>query len=489
MVLLTLGAALAATGHQTTVGVSDDELGVRALQAAEAGAQAAVHRMNLQQPADDRCITTSVASPQTGNAWCAQTGAESVGNNASFAYQTSLPVTTGCTGSDFGSSLLQRCIVATGTAGGVTKRVIQRVVSSTGVDPFPVDGIVGKDFITMGNNNTVAGAVGTNGQLELGNNSSISGGVQLWRNAPAPIGYSGTVQRNANPFVLSPPNMLNPSTLLDSKTSNDNARLLAGANPADSCSTGSGACYNASTRTLTLGNNDSVTLGGAVYNFCQINLGNNSSINVAAGAKVLIYLDSPGRSSGSGCAAGSGGMSTGNGATCPTRPRTRARFRSSSSARHRRGRRSSCRTTSPSTARSTRRTPGSSSRTTAPSWAASRRRASSSRTTPSRGTRASGTSTSRRRSSTTAAPGASATRASRAPRRRRRAACDQPGSRWLTLSTGRRGRPARSTRASTCAGVEDEQLGVARLGARRDLVPGRRAWRRSAARARAASRR
>jgi len=61
MLLLTLGAALAATGHQTTVGVSDDELGVRALQAAEAGAQAAVHRMNLQQPADDRCITTGVA--------------------------------------------------------------------------------------------------------------------------------------------------------------------------------------------------------------------------------------------------------------------------------------------------------------------------------------------------------------------------------------------------------------------------------------------
>ena len=98
MLLLTLGAALAATGHQTTVGVSDDELGVRALQAAEAGAQAAVHRMNLQQPADDRCITTSVASPQTANAWCAQTSAESVGNNASFAYQTSVPVTSGCTG-------------------------------------------------------------------------------------------------------------------------------------------------------------------------------------------------------------------------------------------------------------------------------------------------------------------------------------------------------------------------------------------------------
>ena len=95
--------------------------------------------------------------------------------------------------------------------------------------------------------------------------------------------------------------MLNPTTLLDSNTSNDNGRLLAGASPADSCSRGSGACYTSSTRTLTLGNNDSVTLGGGVYNFCQINLGNNSSINVATGAKILLYLDSPGRA-GSGCA-------------------------------------------------------------------------------------------------------------------------------------------------------------------------------------------
>ena len=63
MVLLTLGAALSVAGHQSSTAVSDDELGVRALQAAEAGAQAAVHRMNLQQPAQDKCITTSVTQP------------------------------------------------------------------------------------------------------------------------------------------------------------------------------------------------------------------------------------------------------------------------------------------------------------------------------------------------------------------------------------------------------------------------------------------
>ena len=318
MVLLTLGAALSAAGNQSSTAVNDDELAVRALQAAEAGAQAAVHRMNLQQPDDTECITTSVASPQSGNNWCSATGAESVGNGASYSYQTSIPVTTGCTGTAFGSSTLERCIVSTGTVKGIKRRVIQRIVSSTGQDPFPVPGMVGKDFIKMKNNNAVSGSLGTNGQLELANNSTVSGTVSLWSGAPCPIGYPcGSVTRTPTAFVLSPPNMLNPDTLTDSKTSNSNSYLLAGANPADTCSRGSGNCYVdtlASPRTLTLGNNDSVTLGRAVYNFCQINLGQNSSINIATGAKVLIYVDSPGRD-GSGCVTGQGGISTGNGAT------------------------------------------------------------------------------------------------------------------------------------------------------------------------------
>ena len=141
MVLLTLGAALSSAGNQSSTAVNDDELAVRALRAAEAGAQAAVHRMNLEQPNDTKCITTSIASPQTGNAWCAATSSESVGNSASYSYQTSIPVTTGCTGTAFSSSTLQRCIVATGTVKGVKRRVIQRIVSSTGQDPFPVPGM------------------------------------------------------------------------------------------------------------------------------------------------------------------------------------------------------------------------------------------------------------------------------------------------------------------------------------------------------------
>ena len=177
-------------------------------------------------------------------------------------------------GSDLRLRGSQRCIVSIGTAGGVKKRVIQRVVSSTGQDPFPVPGIVGKDFIKMKNNNDVGGGVGTNGQLELGNNSTITGSVQLWQSAPNPIGYSGTVQRNPQPFVLSPPNMLNPTDAAPTpRRATTTAACSRAQAPPTAARTAPAPATRAATRTLTLGNNDSVTLGGAVYNFCQINVG------------------------------------------------------------------------------------------------------------------------------------------------------------------------------------------------------------------------
>src|SRR5262249_22101556 len=183
----------------------------------------------------------------------------------------------------------------------------------SGFSPFPVAGILGKDYVDLGNNTVVTGGVGSNGQVTLANGANVTGSVSLWSGAPNPIGFSGTVVRSPTPYVLSPPNMLNPGTLLDSSTSNDNGRLLAGASPADSCSGGNGqgsTCYtdtSSSPRTLSLGNQGSVTLGGGVYNFCQINLGQSASVNVASGAKILLYIDSPSRGTAASCTPAQGG--------------------------------------------------------------------------------------------------------------------------------------------------------------------------------------
>ena len=198
MVLLTLGAALAVAGHQSSTAVSDDELGVRALQAAEAGAQAAVHRLNLQQPADDKCITTTSARTSSARR-AAPTGALSragdVGNNASYRYQTSThaerhlhrPRTRRR------RPALHR-LDRYGRRRHQARRPAHRLLDRTGA--VPGRRLVGKDFIKAKNNNSLRGGVGTNGQLELDNNSTITGTVQLWQGAPNPIGYSGAVTRN-----------------------------------------------------------------------------------------------------------------------------------------------------------------------------------------------------------------------------------------------------------------------------------------------------
>jgi hypothetical protein len=107
------------------------------------------------------------------------------------------------------------------------------------------------------------------------------------------------------PFVAAP---VDPG---NSVTVNDNYRLTNGkasprVSPFDSIS--GTVTWNPVTRALSLAAGASITLGGALYNFCSLSMGQNASIALAAGARTAVYLDSPDRQ-GSGCAVGSGTMS------------------------------------------------------------------------------------------------------------------------------------------------------------------------------------
>ncbi len=315
LTVIILSGALISGGGASISAVNRDELGTRALQAAEAGLQTAVHRLNLQQPIAGKCINTDLATPVSGG-WCARTATEQFGHDQSFRYQVSIVRSTGCTGNTLGAGIAERCIVAFGSAGSETRRVVIRAVASTGAKPFPAAGMLGLSGVSIGNNATASGDLASNGQISFGSGSGVTGSLTLWDSAPAPTGYGGPVTRTPTQYVLSPANPVHPVTHLDSSISNDNARLVSGASPADSCNPGNANpwCYTdtvASPRTLTLGSSGSVTLGGSYYNFCQINLGNSAAINIAANARVTIFLDSPTRL-GSGCKAGQGGFSTGN---------------------------------------------------------------------------------------------------------------------------------------------------------------------------------
>lgn len=140
IVLLTSSAALALALRRIDTSMRDRSA-ARAVAAADAGADVAGWRMNrtlLSQGgagllgfATDAvrqlgCTSVGVgsfsvtkASPQQG--WCPQTPAEVAGDGATFRYTVSLDVQVIGTGA---SGVLVRRVVVTGTAGGVSRRIL-----------------------------------------------------------------------------------------------------------------------------------------------------------------------------------------------------------------------------------------------------------------------------------------------------------------------------------------------------------------------------
>lgn len=306
MVLLTLTALVAQGSVDLSRTSNEDRNAKRAFQAAEAGLQIATYRLNKLAPLDGQCITNL---PILANG-CEAT--ESLGNGASWSYHMTKVLTLGdnasCAGfpiqydpSDSSLTLAPRCITATGTVNGVSRRVQARIVLFKGQPIFPLGGIICLESCQAGNTMTVtSGAIGANGAVNVGNSSTVAGGFKLGPNATLSQGNSGQlVTRRDNtegPWVLTAVDIGNTAT------TNNNGNWTFG--------TGSTYTWNAATRQLDM-TKGTLTLKGGTYNFCSIDIGNNATIAVAQGAKAVIYIDSPSRS-GSGCPAGSGYVDANN---------------------------------------------------------------------------------------------------------------------------------------------------------------------------------
>jgi hypothetical protein len=317
----------------------------RALAAADSGLEAAMFRMNvLGLQSTTKCFTTAAVDPATGTD--PETGGapaagecagvtEDLGNGSSYTYYVTPALQDGdvCAGlpvhhadSEGEVTVTQRCVTSIGKANNERRRVQARVASYIGTQLFPVGGILAINGITVKNTAIVSGVLGSNGPINLGNNSVVQGGIELGtQSTPSPtLGQGSTVGGNPpvkyrsesdGAFVLAPVDMGNTATV------NDNGRITSGQD------SGSNVTYtntSASPRNLSIANNGSLTLGGGTYNFCKVELGNNAYITIATGVKVRFFLDSPDRS-GSGCipsgmtaaqarAAGYGGMVLGEGA-------------------------------------------------------------------------------------------------------------------------------------------------------------------------------
>jgi type II secretory pathway pseudopilin PulG len=305
LIILLLSAAAATVSMQTNHYANRDYRNKNALEAAEAGLQVALYRLNMLQPADSNCIADAVATPGS-NGWC-QSSTTVLGNGSSYQYYSTPVLGSGatCAGytvSDTSAStdgISNRCITSVGTSNGIVARSQIRAAAFTPREAFPA-AITGINGITNNNNAYIGGAEASNQTITASNGVTINGGVEL--------GPSGSFQGSGNPSrtILSSPIVLDPVNTGNSATDNSDARITNGLDNS------SGISFDPTTRTLTTtSNHATLTLGGSVYNFCQVTISNNVTINIAPGARVEIFIDSP-YDQGSGCPAGTGTLDMAN---------------------------------------------------------------------------------------------------------------------------------------------------------------------------------
>jgi Tfp pilus assembly protein PilX len=335
VVTLLLATVAVAVATSTNMFSNRDTNAQAALAAADAGARTAVYRLNSFAPDDSHCPDpTNDAVGSSGaptSTLCAPQSA-TLGNGESFTYWMSGGMTSAspCTGYWMTSTLgdlHQRCVTAIGTANGVNARVQERIAAYKSYALFPT-AIFGTKSVTINNNvniqtNTIGfpALLGTNGVLNAapsGGGTTVIDGYQLPPGATLNIGQNVTNNGPTTPYPTPypVPTAINPgSTAVNTSSPYDSVATFQGGtcrNPGlvgfeqtncdyrlscpdlTSCDPHTGnVTFDSVGRTLYLGNNSSLVLGGGYYNFCSLYLSNNSTITIAPGAQVSIYIDSP----------------------------------------------------------------------------------------------------------------------------------------------------------------------------------------------------
>lgn len=346
------GAAVVATTDVQS-GAHRDSSSKQAIAAADAGANLARERqthyafiLNRLNP----CLTVGAGGKLEktgtemvgGQKWCPEiTG--TVGGN-SYAYRVS-PVGLEC-----GSYEL--CVVSTGTAGEVSRRIEvtynrsglvnnhteeiaseerhkteelereakeaqergekeeqQRIEEELKKQKeeesrnIGLEGFIGREGINLSGNANIRVGLGTNGNLVTSGNASICGDIRHG------VGKTWTKSGNASQcsgYEVTEGNVELPSVSsfipTDIATNNSNARITTctSTNVPVNCQkdsyTGSWTKkppFNATTRAITLSSNDTLTVGGGDYWICSLNMSGNSQLIMADGATVRFFFDTP----------------------------------------------------------------------------------------------------------------------------------------------------------------------------------------------------
>jgi hypothetical protein len=287
-----LGAVAATQGVVSSKQSSRDRAVKRAVASADAGIEAATYRLNKLNTTELLCVvvgaTGLAVEPVQADGWCsAQT--EDLGEGASFSYR----VSSGSLALVNGQQLLQRKVVSTGTVNGVMRRAKAVISSTTGASLFGGNAVVSIEDLTLPNSTRVTGNVASNG------NVSLSGSTQLCGNAT----YGPSKQfTTTNPSLLCPgyssraaedPLLLNPVDQGSAPTSNNNSRIGV----QDTFLPSVPSIWNPATRVLQLKQFSTLTLGGDIYSFCNLELANSAQLVIAPRAPgrppLKIFIDAP----------------------------------------------------------------------------------------------------------------------------------------------------------------------------------------------------
>lgn len=310
---MALASAAVVASVNVQSGTKHDSGAKSAIAVADGGANVAAQRLARYATAlttTQPCLADSggvlVAASAEG-AWC-PTISGTLGSGT-YTYRTT-PLGVGCGEFDL-------CLVATGTVGGVSRRIEMTFNESSlyddpksggtedggGSSGGSFEGMVGQDGIELSGNADIRVGVGTDGNIVSSGNASVCGDIRHG------VGKKWTKSGNAkqcNGYKVTEGNMsLPPVTSFmpsDIATNNSNGRITKCAstnNPLNCQKDGfsgkwsSTSPFNPSTRAIQVSSNDTLTVGGGDYWVCSLSMSGNSQLIMAAGAKVRFFFDTP----------------------------------------------------------------------------------------------------------------------------------------------------------------------------------------------------
>jgi len=275
---LGLGSVAAVSSMSAQEGGTRDMDTKLALAAADAGAERALYRYNKVATIETAPCLTATPGETTNVAadgWCPEvTGTVDA---AQYGYRVRPTFIDG--------EAEEVEIVATGTSDAISRK-INLTANTTVTNPFSEFQVIGDDSVTLDSNSSVDANVATNGGMTLNSNSQICGVIQMPPGGG--VDFNGTADQCDGYGVMNGSVELPLVNQGNVATVNSNGRFFG-----QDIRSSSGVTWNPSTRTLSMGSNSSLTLGGVNYSFCKLEMASNTTIYIAAGANIRVYFDSP----------------------------------------------------------------------------------------------------------------------------------------------------------------------------------------------------